>query len=47
MDQSYRRIADNVYRYESSGGKFVTELSVNKAGFVTSYPDLWEVEASV
>ena len=46
LDQSYRRIYGGVYRYESMGGKFVTELSVNEAGFVTGYPNLWEIEAS-
>jgi uncharacterized protein len=45
LDQSYRRAATGVYRYESMAGKFVTELSVNEAGFVTRYPDSWEIEA--
>jgi hypothetical protein len=45
LDQSYRRDAGGVYRYESRAGKFVAELSVNEAGFVTGYPDLWVIEA--
>jgi hypothetical protein len=41
--QLYRRIDDATYRYESAGGRFVTELQVNTAGFVTNYPDVWQV----
>ncbi len=46
LDQSYRRVAHTIYRYESNGGKFISELSVNEAGFVTRYPDQWEMEAA-
>ena len=42
LDQVYRRIDAQTYRYESAGGAFVTEIRVNPAGFVTSYPDFWE-----
>src|SRR5215475_13102658 len=45
LDQSYRRISGGGYRYESGAGKFVAQLSVNEAGFVTGYPNLWVVEA--
>jgi len=34
--------SDDVYRYESGGGAFVRELTVNAAGFVTHYPDFFE-----
>jgi hypothetical protein len=44
LDQSYRRVSNSGYRYESGGG-FVAQLSVNEAGFVTGYPNLWVVEA--
>lgn len=44
LEQRYRRIDETTYRYESDGGRFVTELSVNEAGFVTKYPNLWETE---
>lgn|SRR5262245_23153587 len=44
LEQRYRRLDEATYRYESAGGKFVTELRVNRAGFVTSYPTIWEVE---
>src|SRR5215813_6563466 len=36
LDQSYRRISDTGYRYESGRGSFAAQLSVNEAGFVTS-----------
>jgi hypothetical protein len=45
LAQSYRRISSAGYRYESGGGEFVAQLSVNEVGFVTSYPNLWVVEA--
>ena len=44
LDQVYRRIDAETYRYESAGGAFITEIRVNPAGFVTSYPDFWEAE---
>jgi uncharacterized protein len=45
LDQSYRRVSNSGYRYESAAGKFVAQLSVNEAGFVTGYPNLWVIEA--
>ena len=42
----YRRISAAMYRYESAVGMFVTELQVNTAVFVMSYPNIWHVEAS-
>lgn len=41
LDQSYRRISSAGYRYEFGAGSFVAQLSVNEAGFVTGYPNLW------
>ena len=46
LSQLYQRIDEATYRYESSGGKFVTELSVNETGYVTKYPNFWEMETS-
>ena len=46
LTQVYERLGEFKYRYLSRGGDFVTELTVNKAGFVTVYPQLWEVEGS-
>ena len=39
LDQQYRRLGPETYRYESAGGTFVAELEVNSAGFVTRYPN--------
>ena len=44
LDQTYRRLDAETYRYESAGGEFVREIRVNAAGLVTSYPDFWEAE---
>jgi len=44
LEQLYRRMDVATYRYESAGGRFVTELQVNAAGFVTRYPNFWQVE---
>lgn len=47
LEQRYRRLDSRTYRYESAGGRFVPDLEVNAAGFVTRYPDFWQlVEAS-
>ncbi len=44
LEQLYRRLDIVTYLYESAGGRFVAELQVNTAGFVTLYPGLWQVE---
>lgn len=44
LDQIYRRLDAERYRYESGGGRFTAELRINPAGFVTDYPDLWRAE---
>jgi hypothetical protein len=46
LDQTYRRVAETTYRYESAGGIFVRDLPVNAAGFVTDYPDFWALEVA-
>ncbi len=45
LDQVYRRLAEDVYQYESAGGRFKAELQVNETGYVTTYPGLWRAEA--
>jgi len=45
LPQQYRRLDENMYRYESAGGQFVAELKVDPSGFVIDYPDLWQAEA--
>jgi hypothetical protein len=44
LEQVYQRLSEDTYRYESAGGRFTRELSVNQAGFVTHYPGFWQVE---
>jgi len=46
LEQVYRRLETTSYRYESAGGRFVTELQVDAAGFVTDYPNIWTRETS-
>jgi hypothetical protein len=44
LEQRYRRVEANTYRYESAGGRFVAELEVNDAGFVENYANIWQME---
>lgn len=44
LEQSYYRIDAATYRYESAGGRFVADLKVNETGFVTNYPNFWQIE---
>jgi hypothetical protein len=46
LDQVYRRISADRYRYESAGGSFVRDLQVTAAGFVTDYPGFWTAEVA-
>jgi hypothetical protein len=41
LEQVYRRIDDSTYRYESAGGSFTADLTVNEVGLVTHYPGQW------
>jgi hypothetical protein len=43
FDQTYRRLSVTTYRYESP--RFVADLEVDDAGFVTRYGDVWHAEA--
>ena len=45
LEQQYRRIDVATYRYESAGGRFVADLQVNAAAFVTHYPRFWQAES--
>ena len=42
LEQTYRRTGEISYRYESAGGKFVSDLEVDDFGLVVSYPGLWQ-----
>ncbi|HEX9386480.1 MAG TPA: putative glycolipid-binding domain-containing protein [Anaerolineales bacterium] len=46
LPQQYRRLDENMYRYESAGGQFVADLKVNRSGFVVDYPGIWQAEAT-
>src|SRR3989442_10110049 len=45
LEQLYRRVDATTYRHESAGGRFVADLRVNAAAFVTHYPNFWQAEA--
>lgn len=45
LDQTYTRLSEDVYRYESSSG-FTAELTVDDFGIVHQYGDLWSLMAS-
>ena len=47
LSQVYKRTGETTYRYESAGGSFATELTVNAEGFVIKYASLWEQEEAV
>ena len=42
LAQVYSRTGTATYRYESADGSFSAELTVNRDGFVTDYPPIWE-----
>lgn len=44
LEQSYTRLAAEHYRYESGGGQFVAELTVDALGLVMEYGKLWSRE---
>jgi hypothetical protein len=44
LEQTYTRLDENTYRYESGGGNFGREIVVNEAGLVTDYPDYFREE---
>lgn len=44
LEQTYRRLAEDVYRYRSGGGAFTADLRVSAEGWVVDYPGLWAAE---
>jgi hypothetical protein len=46
LEQTYTRIAPDRYIYESAGGEFRRELTVDDLGCVMEYPGLWHAEAA-
>jgi uncharacterized protein len=41
LPQTYTRLAERRYRYESAGGAFVTGIEVDDLGLVTTYEGGW------
>lgn len=41
LEQAYTCLAPARYLYESAGGTFRRELTVDQSGFVVEYPELW------
>jgi uncharacterized protein len=46
LEQSYRRLASERYRYESGDGQFVADLTVDEMGLVIDYGEIWSREAA-
>jgi hypothetical protein len=46
LEQAYARADSTHYQYESAGGAFRRELSVDAFGCVVDYPGLWRAEAT-
>ena len=44
LEQTYRRLAGDRYRYESAGGSFVAEIDVNPDGLPLEYAGVWTAE---
>ncbi len=42
LPQTYTRLTERRYRYESAGGAFVTEIEVDDLGLVTTYEGGWQ-----
>jgi hypothetical protein len=45
LEQRYRRTGATTYAYESGGGAFAAQLTVNDAGLVLDYPPFWRTDA--
>ena len=42
LAQEYQRVTDRTYRYDSRGGTFTAELSVDEHGLVEEYKGFWK-----
>jgi hypothetical protein len=47
VKQKYRRISAEVYHYENVPNDFEAEITVDGAGFVIDYPQLFTRKASI
>jgi uncharacterized protein len=46
LEQSYTWMEHGRYRYESGGGRFVAEVTVDATGMVIDYGDIWSREVT-
>ena len=46
FDQSYERLGERLFRYESAGGSFVADLEVSEAGVPQRYGNIWTADAA-
>ena len=46
LDQTYARVSESTYHYESAGGAFSADLTIDPDGFVIDYPGLWRAETA-
>ena len=46
LEQTYTRIEAQRYRYESAGGGFVADVTVDEAGLVIDYGKIWSREVA-
>lgn len=46
LEQSYTRVDERLYRYESAGGRFTAPVTVDAAGMILDYGGIWTREAS-
>jgi uncharacterized protein len=44
LEQSYTRLDERLYRYESAGGRFVADVTIDDAGLVIDYGSIWSRE---
>lgn len=44
LEQTYTRLAERTYRYESAGGQFVADIEVNDGGLPLRYGEIWAAE---
>lgn len=46
LPQTYRRVDGRRYHYESNGGSFMADLTVDESGLVLEYENLWRAESA-
>lgn len=47
LEQTYTRLTELTYRYESAGGRFVAELAVDESALPVRYGDFWVADAVI